>query len=145
MTKKNTPPQTRESNYELLRLLSQFYIVLYHILMLFVYPASQAVFFKAMWLPLHTGVILFVLLSGYFGIRLSSKGLVKLLGIFFVYNLSEVIYNVVTAETMGSMLHSVLFLSNSHFWFVKTYLFLYLASPILNACGVCVLLSLSRG
>lgn len=86
-----------------------------------------------MWLPLHTGVVLFVLLSGYFGIRPSSKGLIKLLGIFLVYNLSEVVYNIVTAGNIRSMLHSALFLSNSHFWFVKTYLFLYLASPILNA------------
>lgn len=101
--------------------------------MLFVYPATQAVFFKAMWLPLHTGVILFVLLSGYWGIRPSSKGLIKLLGIFIVYNLSEVVYNVVTAGSVRSMLHSALFFSSSHFWYVKTYLFLYLVSPILNA------------
>lgn len=132
-----TPPPTkgnleRVSNFELLRLISQFAIVLYHILMLFVYPTTTSIIYKALWLPLHVGVILFVLISGYFTIKPTSKGIVKLIGIFFVYSLPEVIWNVSHATGLRNELHSLLFLSNTHFWFIKTYLFLYLLSPIIN-------------
>lgn len=99
---------------------------------MFIYPATNNILFKAIMLPLHTGVVVFVLISGYFGIIPTSRGVFKLLGGFFVYCLSEVFYNVATATSVLSSIRSLLFLSNSHFWFVKTYLFLYLISPMLN-------------
>lgn len=70
----------RESSFELIRLVAQYMIVLYHILLIVIYPLSQETFHKAIWLPLHIGVPLFVLISGYFGIRASAKGLTKLVG-----------------------------------------------------------------
>lgn len=75
---------SRESSYELIRVLAQFFIVFYHIFLFFIYPATHSQLHKAIWLPLHIGVILFVLISGFFGIRVSVKGLVKLAGMMFV-------------------------------------------------------------
>lgn len=93
--------------------------------------SSQA-FFQAVTIPLHIGVVVFVLLSGYFTIKLKVSGLVKLLGIFFIYCLPEVIYSVATSKNMLHTIRSLMFFSNSHFWFVKTYLYLFLVSPMIN-------------
>ena len=138
---KITPPNNNEnlsgtqrnSSFELLRILSQVFIVLYHICYIWQGKeySSQA-FFQAVSIPLHIGVVVFVLLSGYFTIKLRVSGFVKLLGIFFVYCLPEVIYSVATSKNMLHTIRSLMFFSNSHFWFVKTYLYLFLVSPILN-------------
>lgn len=132
-----TEPQVactqRNSAFELLRILSQVFIVLYHICYIWQGKAySNQPFFQAVTIPLHIGVVVFVLLSGYFTIRLKASGLVKLLGIFIVYCLPEVIYSVATSRNMLHTVRSLMFFSNSHFWFVKTYLYLFLVSPMIN-------------
>lgn len=136
----NTPPRSenqsvnqRDSAFELLRILSQVFIVLYHICYIWQGKEySSQPFFQAVSIPLHIGVVVFVLLSGYFTIKLKASGLVKLLGIFIVYCLPEVIYSVATSKSMLNTARSMMFFSNSHFWFVKTYLYLFLVSPMIN-------------
>lgn len=123
----------RNSAFELLRILSQVFIVLYHICYIWQGKEySNQPFFQAVSIPLHIGVVVFVLLSGYFTIKLKISGLIKLLGIFFVYCLPEVIYNVMMAKDLSHTIRSLMFLSDSHYWFVKTYLFLFLVSPMIN-------------
>lgn len=138
---KFTPPRNqntnavnqRNSSFELLRILSQVFIVLYHICYIWQGKEySSQPFFQSVSIPLHIGVVVFVLLSGYFTIKLKPSGLVKLLGIFFVYCLPEVIYSVATAKDSLHAIRSLMFFSNSHFWFVKTYLYLFLVSPMIN-------------
>lgn len=133
----NLPPPSgrtqRESSFELLRILSQVFIVLYHICYIWQGKEySGQPFFQAVSIPLHIGVVVFVLLSGYFTIKLKVSGLVKLLGIFIIYCLPEVIYSVSTAKDLLHTVRSLMFFSNSHFWFVKTYLYLFLVSPMIN-------------
>lgn len=77
----------RESQFELIRILAQFFIVLYHLFLFFVYPKTGNPFHKAIWLPLHIGVILFILISGYFGIKSSIKGFIKLVGMVLVLSI----------------------------------------------------------
>ena len=123
----------RNSSFELLRILSQVFIVLYHICYIWQgREYSSQPFFQAVSIPLHIGVVVFVLLSGYFTIKFKISGLVKLLGIFFIYCLPEVIYSVATAKDSLHAIRSLMFFSNSHFWFVKTYLYLFLVSPMIN-------------
>ena len=137
---KNYPPHRsqelvnqRNSSFELLRILSQVFIVLYHICYIWQGKEySSQPFFQSVSIPLHIGVVVFVLLSGYFTIKLKISGLVKLLGIFFVYCLPEVIYSVATAKDSLHAIRPLMFFSNSHFWFVKTYLYLFLVSPMIN-------------
>lgn len=57
----------RKSNFECLRLFAMFCIVLYHCYLLYVYDESSLIIHKAIQIPLHIGVILFLLISGYFG------------------------------------------------------------------------------
>ena len=74
----------RLSNFEALRLLSMFLIVFYHLLLRFyhAYPAYEMV--RALWIPLHVGVVCFVLISGYFRVKPSSRGLLLLLSMLLV-------------------------------------------------------------
>lgn len=135
MINKSLPPQTikeRASNFELLRLVSQFFIVYYHIFFLFIGKTYDNQIYQAIQLPLHIGVIVFILLSGYFSIHATSKGLIKLLSMFFVFTLPETIYYVSNAESATQIVYHLFILSSSHFWFIKTYLFLFLLSPLLN-------------
>lgn len=116
-----------------MRLLAQIMIVCYHIC--YIWQANNHTtdaLFVSVSIPLHIGVVVFVLISGYFRIKPSVKGLIKLLWIFFVYNSFEVGYNIYLTTNLTGILHQLLFISNSHFWFIKTYLFLYLSSPLLN-------------
>ena len=55
----------RKSNFELLRIVSQLYIILYHIFCFFIYPNTEIAFHKAIQMTFHVGVIDFVLISGY--------------------------------------------------------------------------------
>jgi surface polysaccharide O-acyltransferase-like enzyme len=77
----------RQSAFELLRIIAQIMIVYYHILLIGIYPTSGIPFYKALWLPLHIGVPLFVMISGYFEIKPSVRGFVKLIGLVFVLSL----------------------------------------------------------
>ena len=109
-----------------------FFIVFYHLLRWFVqsYPAFDWI--RALWLPLHVGVVVFVLLSGYFQIKPSSRGLILLLGIVFVYSIPGIVSGIKNADSIQDILHSLMFVSRSEFWFVKVYLGLFLISPLLN-------------
>ena len=79
-----TITKERESSYELIRIIAQFFIVFYHIFSVYIYNITDQPLHRAIWLPLHIGVILFVLISGYFGIKSSVRGFVKLIGMMIV-------------------------------------------------------------
>ena len=123
---------SRQSNFELLRLLSIFFIVFYHLLRWFVQGNPAFDWVRALWLPLHVGVVVFILLSGYFHIRPSSRGLILLLGIVLVYSIPGMVFGIKNAENTHDVLHSLMFISRSEFWFVRIYLGLFLISPLLN-------------
>ena len=122
----------RQSNMETLRLISIYFIVLYHLLMWFVHRFPENKPYMTLWLPLHVGVICFILISGYFGIKPSLKGFCHLLGVFFIFSLPEIIYSIVHASSIDTTIDACLFVTKSHYWFVRTYITLYLLSPLLN-------------
>ena len=65
----------RQSNIELLRCFAMLCIIVYHLCLFALggVPTSTKLY-QALQIPLHIGVPLFVLISGYFGIRFSLKG-----------------------------------------------------------------------
>lgn len=130
----NDRNKQRESQFELIRIIAQFFIVLYHLLLVFVYPVTQSNLHKAIWLPLHIGVPLFILISGYFGIRPSIKGFVKLAGMVFVLTvpLQLADFFFFRGGGLSRLFHISCFFMGSGFWFVRTYIFLYLFSPVIN-------------
>lgn len=79
------------------------------------------------------GVNVFVLISGWFGIRASLKGCCKLLfQCFFLMLLSYGIVLLFGLESFSLRNTAILFLGTRGLWFVKAYLVLYIISPILN-------------
>ena len=123
----------RESCFELLRLISMFCIVLYHFLRWFVQDNPTHSELKALWLPLHVGVICFVLISGYFRIKPSSRGFINLIAMVLVYSLPWMIVGLRNANTWFDVAHSFMFVSRTDYWFVRTYIGLYLIAPLVNS------------
>ncbi len=127
--------KTRNSSIELVRLLAMFMIVLYHLILFFIEPISSDPIFKAIQIPLHIGVILFVLISGYFGINPSFRGFFRILCVVAVYFLPLRLWYVYCMGMGGmAMLDSFHVLSKTPYWFVRTYLCLYIISPFINKC-----------
>lgn len=123
----------RKSNFELLRIVAMFLIVLYHLISYFIVPIDDTPIYKAIQIPLHIGVILFVLISGYFKIRPSLKGLVSFMLPIIVYYIGgNLIFHLYKGNISEIDINQFLFLSQSPYWFIRTYLYLYLLSPILN-------------
>ena len=131
-----TKASERDSNMELLRLVAIFFIILYHLTLFFTYSAGQDnKLMYSMNLMLHTGVVLFVLISGYYGIRFSFKGLLKVLAIMFVYYVPMMLvkYKYFNNGEV-SLMDSVCFVSRTSYWYMRTYIILFLLSPIINKC-----------
>lgn len=125
--------ENRQSCFELLRLIAMFFIVLYHLLLWFVQDNPSHDGLKALWLPLHVGVICFVLISGYFRIKPSSKGFIKLLVMVLIYSLPGMVVEIKNAGNWHDIMHSLMFVSHTEYWFVRTYFGLYLLSPLINS------------
>ena len=123
---------TRQSNFELLRLLSMFFIVFYHMFLRAESCCPSFDWYQALWLPLHVGVVCFVLISGYFGIKTSSRGLLLYLAFLFVYSLPDIVFGIMEADSIHDIVHSLMFVSRTNYWFALTYLGLYLVAPLMN-------------
>lgn len=133
----------RLSNIELLRILAIFGVLLGHSIGFTLgLPSSEEIqgaflksFFSVMLTAIYLGgVNIFVLISGWFGIKATKKGLGKFL--FQVFFLFWGIYFVALlfhqATFSISDLQNALGLT-SGYWFVMAYLGLYILSPVLNA------------
>ena len=91
--------KTRQSNMELLRLVAMFMIVVYHTVYYRLYDyRSEAPIFSSLMIILHIGVPLFVLISGYFGIKPSFKGFFKLYSILLFYNLTLYGFRIISGD-----------------------------------------------
>lgn len=114
-----------------------FMIVLYHLFIkLDASIINDSAIYRTILFPLHVAVVCFVLISGYFGIKLSLKKLSSFLCQVLFYNvLAYVAYTFFVGDfTVKGLLHSFMpFTHNQDLWFVRTYLYLLLLSPILNS------------
>ena len=129
----------RNSAHELLRIVAMFLIVWYHLtgsyLYLVPHDSTYDYIVEATIPTLHIGVILFLLISGYYGINPSVSGLLRLVLTVALYYLP--LQFIELSDTGGwvhprRVLSTLQFITNTPYWFVRTYLFLYLVSPILN-------------
>lgn len=122
----------RNSSFELLRIVAMAMIVFYHIVSYYLYllpnPENRELY-TALLPTLHIGVILFVLISGYFGIKSTWKGLISLLMVVIVYNLPFVLYSGIGH---GRWMERLMFITNTPYWFIRCYLYLYLVAPFIN-------------
>lgn len=130
--------QVRQSNMELLRLVAMFMIVVYHSVYyrLYAYRLDEPIFAVLNTL-LHIGVILFVLISGYFGIKPSVKGFLKLYFALIFYNILLYVINIGFVDEPFSLKNAIYTLfpfsrQVGHHWFFRVYALLYILSPLLN-------------
>ena len=134
----------RESNFELLRIISMFMVLALHA-DFFAIGAPDVEAFHDTPLSASTRLLIemmsivsvnvFVMISGWFGIKPSLKGFANflfqclffLVGIYAVGLLSG--YVPLSAKGVASCLT----ISSGYNWFIRAYLGLYVLSPILNA------------
>jgi len=131
--------KNRNSSFEILRLICMLSIVLYHMLIFGLNDISENYwFYKALTILLHFGVPVFILISGWFGIKLSVKRIITILLPLYTYTLAVyfVCINIIGIKTdiSGGVISSILLCKDSSpLWFIQPYLLLCLISPILNS------------
>jgi len=130
----------RESNIELARIVAMAAVVLYHFVCWGFFPEAgmsletipsggkETVMILTIFLMFGTN--LFILISGYFGIRLTWKKFIAYWGLCTFYNLFQII--VAKDLSISSIAHCFL-ISCTKNWFFQAYLWLLLGSVILNA------------
>lgn len=134
----------RDSNIELLRLVCMFLIVFQHCIHLCAFPEvwdtsvmSVEVGVASVLLGLtYIGVNCFVLISGYYGIKLKLRSALNIYLICAIYALIGYLLHLYIDGAhvgMGLLYHSIFCISHSKLWFVKCYVGLMLLSPLLNA------------
>lgn len=128
-----TSQKIRQSNIELCRILSILLVVLVHSQMtVFGVPRAEGMDTLLVY-GLESlsiiGVNVFVLISGYFSIRLKIKNIVNLLYICLFY---MTLLNILRLATDTMELKYLFFISQSN-WFIPRYIGLMILSPVLNA------------
>ncbi|MDE6310260.1 MAG: hypothetical protein K2L96_00385 [Muribaculaceae bacterium] len=140
-----TGPKGRASNFELLRLLAMFFVLVVHAdfaaldvpksAELHASPLGGAmrVAFESLAI---VSVNIFILISGWFGIRASVKGFLKLL--FQVAFTSFVVYLCFVAFgnapfTGEEVIRNLVSVWAHEQWFVMSYMVLFVLAPVLNA------------
>ncbi len=136
----NNNKRVRESSFELLRLISMWMIVFYHFHTHVLDNVEDNTLFAAIQIPFHIGVPLFILLSGYFNIRFSIKGLCNYLSKVAFYGISIFIIYLILLWYNGNLgelsikeiADNIFVVSRTDLWFVRSYFILYLFSPFIN-------------
>lgn len=134
----------RKSNIEALRLISMFLVLVIHANFLSNEAPTTTLAFES---PItaytqyffasisFTCVNIFVLISGWFGISLKVKGLGNFLFQCFFWSILCCGLSFVTEEKTINMndVYTCFMLHENDYWFAKSYLLLYLLSPIFNS------------
>lgn len=135
--------KTRDSNIELLRMLAMFLVLLVHAdffslgtptlqdIQTNTLDSALRIFFEALSIVC---VNVFVLISGWFGIRPSLKGVSNFIFqcLFFLIGL-YVVTLIIGTSTLSLKGIAGCFAATELNWFIKAYLLLYILSPVLNA------------
>lgn len=124
----------RESNIELLRILSMLIIVIYHFLTHSIIPNSPELNFitKPLITVLHIGVVCFVLISGFWGIKFSIKGFAKLFFYCSLYSILIYLFAVLLNPDLFTLKTSINSFIPRQWWFIPVYLCLFLLTPLIN-------------
>lgn len=133
--KDNNIKKVRESNFELCRLICMLYIVVYHLIIHVPVVYETTIWGRPLRTLCHIAVIVFVMISGYFGIKRKWSGLLKLALSVSFYNLLGLI---ITCFFCGqpfeltSLLTIILPITHGNYWFITSYSVLFLLAPYIN-------------
>lgn len=137
--------QHRNSNNELLRIVCMFFIVFHHFLVHAIFPDSLdsdvnlntgniiSIITNGF---LYIGVNCFILISGYYGVKLRWRNLTNLFMACAIYGvLGYLVHLWYDGASIGKNLiyHSFFIFSHNTWWYINCYVILLLISPLLNA------------
>lgn len=144
---------TRDSNAELLRIISIFIILLHHFCVHALYPevlrldiqgkSWDSHFLLFIHAFLYIGVNCFILISGFYGIKTKWHSLLTLYLIYAFYNLMHPIIRIIPPLLHGEgfvlpyplkdiIMRTLFPFSHGHLWFMDCYLALFFVAPLLN-------------
>ncbi len=123
----------RQSNIEALRVIAMTFIVLWHV----------SIHAQKGELPTHnyigaitiTGVNLFLLITGYFGLKLRWSSFLNIVAIVVFYTALSIVLNTGIfgiKPTLGNIVQVFAPMSFTQYWFVGCYFILMLLSPAIN-------------
>ena len=127
--------QERNSSIEILRILAMLGIVIMHTNGSVM---EHSVGWNQIWTQIENGIFnagvsVFVLISGYFGIRCSKKKLIDLeMSVIFYAVVSAVIGHFLNGESLLQILKAFIPVSTNCYWFMTCYILLMLFAPYLN-------------
>jgi len=144
----NKPSRIRESSGELIRLIAMLMIVAHHWVVHAMYPTilddmdvANSTWDYSYFIGTHCfffiGVNLFILISGWYSIKLKPRGFLNLYTICAAYALLYVLKKVVAhGPDVLNIYHILMVLlpfSHTNLWFIQCYVALMLLSPLLNS------------
>lgn len=135
--------KVRQSNIELLRILAMFLVLVIHSLLScgnvtlnsFGSDPMNAVTKTIIHALSEVCVDVFILISGWFGIKSSFKGFLNFAFQCLYFSFGIYLFLIATgnAPLNVSGIRTCLFLTPPHYWFVPSYVGLYILSPALNS------------
>lgn len=127
----------RQSNFELLRIVSIILIMLMHIVA--VAALTDNTFNKMLLLFINTigntGVTIFILISGYFGIQFTIKKLYIIWSIVWFYSICTYIIQLTIYNytfNISDFITAIFPVFRYKYWFMTCYIILFCLSPFLN-------------
>lgn len=124
----------RNSSIESMRMMCMIFIILHHFISQVVAPGFCNRWWAGVDVFFHTSVIIFVLISGYFGIRWKTKRFIDLwfLVVFYSLILTTISITLFNVGSLKDVVQSFLPIGGHQYWFVSVYLQLMLISPLIN-------------
>ena len=125
----------RNSSVEVLRMLAMLGIVIMHTNGVVMQDSSGT---GMVWTQIENGIFnagvsIFVLISGYFGIKLSAKKLIQLeSSVLFYAVLSAIVGCYFGKESILSIVKAFIPISTNCYWFISCYILLMIFSPYIN-------------
>ena len=110
------------------------FIVIYHFFIYSIQPNNQDLWFvtNPIIAVLHIGVINFILISGYYGIKFSLEGFLKLIIKCSAYSILIYIAYIFPNPQFFSIKELIRSTIPIQWWFINIYLCLFLLTPIIN-------------
>lgn len=122
----------RKSNIELVGIIAMLFIVIWHILL---HGFQNELSISVVSSLTFTGVNLFILITGFWGINFRWKSLINLMGITIFYGFISWVASLLFFNDsihIDDVINICLPIShNGYYWFISAYIFLFLLSPIL--------------
>ena len=125
----------RDSNIELCRLVCMFYIVVFHLFIHNKDVTGGLYYTRALTAIFSIGVPVFVLISGYFGIKRTVRGFLNIVVQAVFYCLLAIVvchFILHQSITKDNVLGVIFPVTKTQYWFISTYLLLYILAPYLN-------------